>query len=191
MKTIHELFNNPALRKFFLVLRLPLSLLALMALVTIMQREWFYGGLALSFLGACLQWWCFACLKKQKVLAFNGPYGFVRNPMYLGRYLLLAGAVLMTGNLWLLAGFSLLYFFYMVNRVSREEKTLTGIFGADYEAYCREIPRFIPSWKHHPKGQAAYFSWSTFKGNHGPLNALAVVAAYAACWLYLFRVAVE
>jgi len=189
MKTVHELFNHPGLRKFLLQLRVPLALIAGAVLATYMKKEWFYQGLAVSFVGACLQWWCFACLRKQKVLAFNGPYGFVRNPMYLGRYILLAGAILMTGNLWLLAGFSVLYLFYMVNRVGREEVTLSGIFGAEYDTYCKEIPRFIPTHRHHPAGKAAYFSWETFQKNHGLLNAIGVIAAYAACWIYVFKYA--
>lgn len=189
MKTIHNLFNHPGLRKFLLMLRVPLALAALVGLATLMKRDWFYPGLAVSFVGACLQWWCFACLKKQKVLAFNGPYGFVRNPMYLARYLLVAGAVVMTGNFWILGTLTVIYYFYMVNRVSREEKTLAGIFGADYDNYCRDIPRFLPSFRKHPNGKAAYFSWSTFQGNHGLTNAIAVLVAYGAVWWYLFRYA--
>jgi protein-S-isoprenylcysteine O-methyltransferase Ste14 len=189
MNPIHSVFNNPTLRKFFLALRVPLSLLAVFGLVTLMRREWFYIGLAVSLFGACIQWWCFACLKKQKVLAFNGPYGFVRNPMYLGRYFLTAGAVLMTGLLWLLAVFTILYYFYMVNRVGREEKTLAGIFGADYDAYLRDIPRFFPRFRRNPNGRALYFSWETFQKNHGLVNAIGVFAAYAFCWFYVFRIA--
>ena len=187
MSNINDLFNHPGIRSFLLRLRVPLSLAAGVVLATFMKPEWFWTGLAVSFVGACLQWWCFACLRKQKVLAFNGPYGFVRNPMYLGRYILLAGAILMTGNLWLLLGFSLLYYFYMVNRVSREEKTLAGIFGREYDEYLKEIPRFIPTFKHHPNGKAAYFSWETFQKNHGLINAIGVLAAYTACWFYVFH----
>jgi protein-S-isoprenylcysteine O-methyltransferase Ste14 len=189
MKTVHEMFNHPGLRKFFLRLRVPLALIAGIILARYMKQEWFWIGLAVSFVGACLQWWCFACLKKQKVLAFNGPYGFVRNPMYLGRYILLAGAFLMTGNLIALAIFTILYWFYMVNRVGREEVTLSGIFGKEYDDYIRDIPRFIPSFRHHPAGQAAYFSWATFQKNHGLVNAIGVIAAYTACWYYVFHVA--
>lgn len=187
MNAINAIFNNETLRRFFLTLRVPLALLALIGVLMLMKREWFLPGLIVSLLGAMLQWWCFACLRKQQTLAFNGPYGFVRNPMYLGRFLLIAGVILMTGNFWILAGFSLLYWFYMVNRVSREEKTLAGIFGEEYVEYCRQIPRFFPSFRHHPNGKAAYFSWSTFQQNHGLVNAIGVLLAYAAIWFWLFR----
>jgi protein-S-isoprenylcysteine O-methyltransferase Ste14 len=73
-----------------------------------------------------------------------GPYRYVRNPMYLGGALLLAGfalylrsgAALIFCLPWLLLAhiFVLLY----------EEPTLRGKFGATYEEYCRTVPRWIP-----------------------------------------------
>lgn len=73
-----------------------------------------------------------------------GPYRFVRNPMYIGGALLLAGfalylrsgAALLFCLPWLLLAhiFVLLY----------EEPTLRTKFGVPYEAYCRTVPRWIP-----------------------------------------------
>ena len=183
---IHAAFNNRPVRKILYKLRVPLALVAIWFIATHMQPGFFYYGLGVSFVGAFLQWWCFACLKKQKVLALNGPYAFVRNPMYIARYILLAGAILMTGNLWLLPAFTLLYYFYMVNRVGREEVKLTEIFGEEYTQYCREMPRFVPAAKAHPRGKALHWSWQTFRENHGFFNALGVFLAYAACWYLVF-----
>jgi len=73
-----------------------------------------------------------------------GPYRYVRNPMYLGGALLLLGfglflrsaaVVLFVPVWWLL--FHLLVTLY-------EEPTLRAKFGADYEAYCRRTPRWLP-----------------------------------------------
>ena len=73
-----------------------------------------------------------------------GPYRCVRNPMYIGGALLLAGfalylrsgAALIFCLPWLLLAhiFVLLY----------EEPTLRTKFGAPYETYCRTVPRWIP-----------------------------------------------
>jgi protein-S-isoprenylcysteine O-methyltransferase Ste14 len=73
-----------------------------------------------------------------------GPYRYVRNPMYLGGALLLAGfalylrsgAALIFCLPWLLLAhiFVLLY----------EEPTLRNKFGATYEDYCQTVPRWIP-----------------------------------------------
>ncbi len=187
LEAIHTLFNNKTLRKVLLRLRFPLGVVVCCLLVTQMQRAWFYPGLAVGCLGAFLQWWCFACLKKQKIIAMNGPYGFVRNPMYLARFLLVLGAFIMTGNPWLIAAITVLYIFYMVNRVGREEVTLAGIFGPEYQEYCRTVPRFFPSLKRHPQGQALYWSWELFHRNNGERNALGVILAFGAFWWYLFK----
>lgn len=187
LEAIHNLFNNPTLRRVLVKSRVPLALAACVGLALEMKQEWFYRGLAVGMLGAFLQWWCFACLKKQKILAMNGPYGFVRNPMYLARYLLVLGGFVMTGNPWLVGGMTILYVFYMVNRVGHEEKTLSGIFGPEYDAYCKVVPRFIPSLNNHPDGQGLYWSWELFRRNHGPVNAIGVLAAFAAFWWFLFK----
>lgn len=186
-EAIHRAFNNKTARKIFLKLRVPLALAVLVLLATQMKQEWFYRGLVVALLGAFLQCWCFACLKKQRVLALNGPYGFVRNPMYLARFLLLLGGLIMTGNGWLIAGFAVLYYFYMVNRVAREEDTLKGIFGEDYQVYCRDVPRFLPRFRKHPDGRALYWSWELFHRNHAGRNAAGVILVLAACWWYVFR----
>ena len=187
LQAIHQLFNHKGLRRFLLRLRLPLGLVVCCLLATQMKREWFYPGLAVGLLGALLQWWCFACLKKQKIIAMNGPYGFVRNPMYLARFLLVLGGFIMTGNPWLIGALTVLYWFYMVNRVGREEVTLSGIFGQDYQDYLKTVPRFLPSLKKHPQGTAAYWSWELFHRNNGERNALGVLLIFGAFWWYLFK----
>ena len=187
LKAIHRVFNNQKARRLLVKLRVPLGLVVFGLLATQMKPEWYYRGLAICLVGAFLQCWCFACLKKQRVLAVNGPYGFVRNPMYLARFLLLLGGVIMTANVWLTAGFTVLYYFYMVNRVAREEATLTGIFGDEYAAYCRDVPRFLPRLRQHPAGRLRYWSWELFHRNNGGRNAGGVVLILAACWWYVFR----
>jgi protein-S-isoprenylcysteine O-methyltransferase Ste14 len=73
-----------------------------------------------------------------------GPYQFVRNPMYIGGFLVLAGfglyerspAILLFALPWLLLAhlFVILY----------EEPHLHKTFGAPYDAYCRSVRRWLP-----------------------------------------------
>jgi protein-S-isoprenylcysteine O-methyltransferase Ste14 len=193
MEAIHRVFNNAILRKVFLHLRLLLGLAALAGLALLVERspsEWFWPGLAVSAFGALMQWWCFSCIMTSKELAVNGPYSFVRNPMYLSRFFLVFGGVLMIGNWWvtwsLLAALVLFYHFYMVNRVKREERKLAGIFGAPYEEYCRAVPRFLPSFRKYRQGRPLFCSWTCFQRNNGLINMLATAAAYAGLWWYVF-----
>jgi len=64
--------------------------------------------------------------------------------MYLGAGLALAGAALLYGSagLWAYAGGFLVLMHFFV--VLYEEPTLRGIFGGDYEAYCRRVHRWWP-----------------------------------------------
>jgi protein-S-isoprenylcysteine O-methyltransferase Ste14 len=77
-------------------------------------------------------------------LVVGGPFRWVRNPGYISVVALLLGQALVFGSPVLLAyaavgalGFHLFVVFY-------EEPTLRRQFGAEYEAYCRAVRRWIP-----------------------------------------------
>jgi protein-S-isoprenylcysteine O-methyltransferase Ste14 len=75
-------------------------------------------------------------------LVVRGPYRFVRNPMYIGAGLALAGAALFYESFELLgyAGAFLLVTHLFV--VLYEEPTLRRLFGAEYDAYCAKTGRW-------------------------------------------------
>jgi protein-S-isoprenylcysteine O-methyltransferase Ste14 len=77
-------------------------------------------------------------------LVLQGPYRVVRNPMYLGAGLALAGAALFYQSIPLLAyaGLFLLITHFFV--VLYEEPTLRQTFEKDYDAYCRRTGRWWP-----------------------------------------------
>jgi protein-S-isoprenylcysteine O-methyltransferase Ste14 len=112
------------------------------------------GGLV-GAAGAALAVWCilsFALIGRgtpapfdpPRRLVVRGPYRFVRNPMYIGAALALAGAALAleTLVLWGYAGAFLLLAHLLV--VGYEEPALRRAFGQDYEAYCRHVHRWRP-----------------------------------------------
>jgi protein-S-isoprenylcysteine O-methyltransferase Ste14/SAM-dependent methyltransferase len=77
-------------------------------------------------------------------LVASGPYRIVRNPMYWGASLALGGAAVFYQSI-ILAGYALL-FFTVSHLFVRwyEEPTLRGLFGPEYEAYCRRVGRWWP-----------------------------------------------
>lgn len=186
IKQIHKIFNSPLLRSVMLKLRLPLGIALLVLLITKLEPSNFWIGLAVSGFGAIFQLWCFASLKTQKILAVHGPYMFMRNPMYIARFFLMLGCILMTGNLWVGAIFCVLYYFYMVNRVKREEEKLRKIFGPPYEEYCKKVNRFFPSFKSFDGKSLFFFNWSFFQRNHGLINALIVILCYIVLYYFTF-----
>ena len=173
------LFNDPTLRRTLVRLRVPLFIALGIALLWFARRDWFWPALAVSAFGEAVQLWCFASLQKNQVLAAHGPYALVRNPMYLGRYFLLLGMLMLLKNVWVLAGFTIVYYFYMVNRVRREETVLARTFDDAYARYCGQVPRFLPRLTPHAEGRIAYFDWDTLVRNHGLRNLAQVVAFYA------------
>lgn len=194
IRVINAWFNHAGLRRFFVQTRKPLGLLALLVLLVFVRSPaWFWIGLAVSLAGAAVQWWCFACIMTSQELAVNGPYRFVRNPMYLARYVLILGFVLMLldpAQPWRWAMpvvYTTCYLFFMHNRVRREERKLAPIFGAAYAAYLRDVPRFVPAWRPRTDGRTLYWDRAAFRRNHGARNLAVVLAGYAIAYLVVFH----
>ena len=182
---VHGAFNSRALRRLFLGLRAPLTI-AIAALACYLAKpEWFLPGLAISAAGALLQLWCFASIAKQEELAVNGPYKVVRNPMYLARFILILGFVVVTGNPWLIGLYAVFYYFYMVNRVKREERKLQKVFGEAYTSYSRQVHRFLPT-SCYEGGRILYARMDLLLRNNGHWNVLGVAAFYITCYLITF-----
>ncbi len=74
----------------------------------------------------------------------SGPYRFVRNPMISGVVFMLCGEALLLlslpNALW--AAFCVVLNLIYIPLV--EEPQLKRRFGASYDLYCRNVPRFIP-----------------------------------------------
>src|SRR5262245_55502557 len=68
----------------------------------------------------------------------------MRNPMYVGNLLIVAG-VAIAANSWptLVLGISLAVFMYICI-VAAEEEYLLGRFGDGFKAYCHNVPRWLP-----------------------------------------------
>ena len=88
-------------------------------------------------------------------LVISGPYRFVRNPMYVGMGIALLGEAIVYPNLTLvmLGLIVVLWAAVTLFIIGYEEPTLRRMFGSDYEAYCRQVHRWIPRlrpWYSHP-----------------------------------------
>ncbi len=80
-------------------------------------------------------------------LVIQGPYRFVRNPMYVGAIVSIAGAALFYQSLWLLGYTGILFLLSHCFVVFYEELTLRKTFGQEYETYCRQVNRWLPKLK--------------------------------------------
>ena len=76
-------------------------------------------------------------------LVTEGFFAVCRNPLYVGNLLIILGLLLIHGNtVCILAGMALFLFIYQCI-VYAEETYLHEKFKDDYEAYCREVPRWM------------------------------------------------
>jgi protein-S-isoprenylcysteine O-methyltransferase Ste14 len=77
-------------------------------------------------------------------LLADGPYRYVRNPLYLGNIFMAAGIGVMASRL----GFLLLFVgmtVFVVRLLLREEADLMRDLGEPYKRYCEAVPRLLPS----------------------------------------------
>jgi protein-S-isoprenylcysteine O-methyltransferase Ste14 len=119
---------------------------------------WQEMGILLAAIGAALALWCistFALVGKgtpapfdpPRRLVLRGPYMFVRNPMYLGAAITLAGAALFYESV-ALAGYASAFLLLAHGFVmAYEEPTLRATFGVEYDRYCSQVRRWWPSLK--------------------------------------------
>jgi protein-S-isoprenylcysteine O-methyltransferase Ste14 len=73
----------------------------------------------------------------------DGPFGVVRNPLYLGYLIVAAAPVIAAEQPILLISWGLCFAALAV-RADQEERRLHRQLGAEYAAYCREVKRLIP-----------------------------------------------
>jgi len=112
-------------------------------------------GVGVGTLGAAVALWCiftFALVGRgtpapfdpPRRLVVQGPYGIVRNPMYIGAGLALTGAALVYESLALLGYTGLFLLVTHLFVLGYEEPTLRRTFGEEYDAYCRRVARWRP-----------------------------------------------
>lgn len=116
-------------------------------------RGWLAGVLALAALALMLAAaWRMTRLRttvdpfrpeRASHLVTDGVFAHSRNPIYVGDALLLAAWALWLGNVGA-APLAALFVLWMARlQIPAEEAALRLRFGADYEAYCTRVPRWV------------------------------------------------
>jgi len=160
-----------------------------------------WPGIGLCFVGATLRFWASGFLRKDTRPAVGGPYAFVRNPLYVGTYLMALGTAWAIENWALLAISTVLYAWIYHYIILDEETKLQRIFKSAYAEYCESVPRFFPRiWppffpakketlvKINPESSHLSFSWSVAMKNRAYeaylsfLGLMAFVSGMAYIW---------
>ena len=110
------------------------------------------AGIGFIIAGALIRLWSNGYAIKNDKLSTCGPYAFVRNPLYLGTFLIAIGFVLVLKSEpawveWSAGGIFLLALSFMYYRtIKAEEGMLSAKFKDAYSDYCKHVPAMIP-WR--------------------------------------------
>lgn len=153
-------------------------------------EAYFFVALALILLGETLRIWAAGHLRKNEELTTTGPYARVKNPLYIGTFLITVGMCLLawggrTGhpivdnlNWILLGGFFLMFVaYYVPYKRKREGERLRKIFGEAWDLYDRNVGDYIPRLTafRHPQTQPRSWSAAIVAENSEHWTAMAVV----------------
>ncbi|MEW6325607.1 MAG: isoprenylcysteine carboxylmethyltransferase family protein [Nitrospirota bacterium] len=103
------------------------------------------AGGALIAAGEALRLWAAGHLQKNEQVTTTGPYAHVKNPLYLGSLIIMAGFSLMAWSWWLLAaGLAVFWAYYVPYKNQRERDRLRERFGQEWIEYDQAVPDYLP-----------------------------------------------
>jgi protein-S-isoprenylcysteine O-methyltransferase Ste14 len=101
--------------------------------------------------GQALRFWAAGFIPKYRTLTVgapnlvtDGPYAWVRNPLYAGNGIMGFGWAVMAGPVWCAAFIAVYFVLYCIVIIPIEEKFLSERFGDEYERYRRSTPSIMP-----------------------------------------------
>jgi len=77
-------------------------------------------------------------------LATNGPYAWVRHPIYTGMFGMLLATGLAISYWFVVPVAAILFIAGTMIRIRREERLLRESFGSEFDAYAARVSAFIP-----------------------------------------------
>ncbi len=117
-------------------------------------------GIGYVITGLLIRLWSNGYAIKNDKLTTSGPYGLVRNPLYLGTFLIAIGfAFMLNLNLPIMVSLiikilflaSLVYVY--TSTVKNEEGMLLKRFGKNFQDYCNNVPAIIPRLTPYTEGE--------------------------------------
>jgi protein-S-isoprenylcysteine O-methyltransferase Ste14 len=123
---------------------MPKSLETALAILTMAMAV---GSVWICFAGVRTldkQWAFVARVVEGHKLITEGPYHWVRNPIYLGMFGMLLATGLAISRWWIIPVAAVLFLMGNTIRVRSEEKLLRESFGAEFEVYAQRVPAMFP-----------------------------------------------
>jgi protein-S-isoprenylcysteine O-methyltransferase Ste14 len=117
------------------------------------------AGIPIALAGLALRAWAAGHLAKNEQLATTGPYGYLRNPLYLGTLTVAAGLVIAARRLELAAIFAFVFGLIYLPAIELEEQHLRKLFPqyAEYAASVRLLWPRLRRWGPEGKFRTALY----------------------------------
>ncbi len=116
------------------------------------------SGIGYIIAGLLIRLWSNGYAIKNDKLTTSGPYAFVRNPLYLGTFLIAIGFAIVLNMYWVgvlfLAALGVMYY----RTIQTEQGMLLTKFGESYRKYVEKVPAMIPCLISYPEGEKWPFS---------------------------------
>jgi protein-S-isoprenylcysteine O-methyltransferase Ste14 len=100
-------------------------------------------GAGISLFGVLIRALASGHVRKNEELTTTGPYGYTRNPLYLGSIVIAIGFAVAARSLWVGVGLVVLFVAIYVPVIRSEEEFLRGKF-ASFDEYVARVPRLLP-----------------------------------------------
>lgn len=117
------------------------------------------AGALVALAGVAMRAWAAGHIVKNDRLATTGPYAHTRNPLYFGSFLIGCGFALMAHPLLLIAVAAFWLLVY-VPVMRRERDHVRALYRAEYDAWARHVPMFVPRplpWRAGNTGERSRF----------------------------------
>ncbi|HMG34494.1 MAG TPA: isoprenylcysteine carboxylmethyltransferase family protein [Blastocatellia bacterium] len=138
------------------------------------------AGLAVASVGLATRAWASGYLKKNEELTTAGPYAYTRNPLYLGTFLLGAGAALGSGSLIFVAVYLAFYLALYLPVIHAEAETMKKMFPDSYAGYSHDVPLLLPKLpRYRAASSAVKFDPSLYLKHREYQAAIGFVVIYA------------
>jgi protein-S-isoprenylcysteine O-methyltransferase Ste14 len=140
-------------------------------------------GFVLAVVAEAWRIWSAGTIHKTETLTTGGPYAYVRHPLYVGSFVHAVAFCLMSGRWESFLVVPPLFAALYGAAVAIEEAMLRKLFGEQYEAYSRRVPRFIPRLRAAEPGHGR-FDWRQVMANKEYVNIIWIIMLSS---LFAFR----
>lgn len=109
--------------------------------------ELYWTGFTIAGIGMLIRLWASGHVKKNKELATDGPYAYVRHPLYVGNILMLTGFCIASQLWWSIPVMLAFLWFYYPTAIQYEDYKLHKKFGEQWEQWAPNTRALLPRFK--------------------------------------------